>query len=181
MGSIRSDYLERFDAMLRGHETNEAQEIVADLAILDDMDLDATEREILALARIGQGQFRANVVEAWGLGEVCAVTGIALRPVLVASHVRPWRSCETAAERLDGANGILLCAHVDRLFDQHFISFHDDGQIVFGPTLSHDEYAVDGLAALGIGPQSCLNLENIGNDAQVRFTAYLVEHRRLLR
>ncbi|WP_234774740.1 hypothetical protein [Paraburkholderia tropica] len=64
MGSVRADYIERFDAMLRGHETDETREVVEDLAMLDAMDLDATEREILALARIGQGQFQTNVIEA---------------------------------------------------------------------------------------------------------------------
>lgn len=101
--------------------------------------------------------------------------------MLVASHVRPWRRCETAGERLDGANGILLCAHVDRLFDRYLISFNDDGQIVFGPTLSDDEEAIGGLAELRIGRGSCLNLENVAVETYDRFTTYMEEHRSLLR
>ncbi|MCE4059317.1 HNH endonuclease [Pandoraea sputorum] len=181
MGSVRQDYIERFDTMLQGLETDEAEEIVGDLAMLHILPLEATERETLALARIGQGLFRSNVIETWGLGDACAVTGIAVRPMLVASHVRPWRRCETVEERLDGANGILLCAHVDRLFDRYLISFNDDGQIVFGPTLSDDGDAMHGLEALGIEPQSTLNLNHMACDAHVRFMAYLEEHRGLLR
>lgn len=181
MASVNPKYLARFDAMLFGHETNEAEEIVEDFANLDTMGLNATERQVLALARIGQGLFRNNVIEAWGLGEVCAVTGITVRSILVASHVRPWRRCESAEERLDGANGILLCAHIDRLFDRHLISFDDDGQIIFGQNLSNDENALNKLADLGVGLQSSLDLDHIANDAYVRLRAYLVEHRGLLR
>lgn len=181
MGSVRQDYIERFDTMLQGLETDDAGEVVADLEMLHILPLEATERETLALARIGQGLFRSNVIQTWGLGDACAVTGIAIRPMLVASHVRPWRRCETANERLDGANGVLLCAHLDRLFDKHLISFLDDGRIVMGPTLLDNRDATDGLAAIGLGPQSCLNLEGMADGAQVRFTAYLAEHRALLR
>lgn len=89
-----------------------------------------TEREQSILARIGQGKFRKNVIKTWGLEkEVCMLTGLALPPILTASHIIPWRECtnENAHMRWDGANGILLCAHIDRLFDQYLISFKNQG------------------------------------------------------
>lgn len=39
------------------------------------------------------------------------------------------RVCSTAAERLDGANGLLLAPHVDRLFDRGLIGFGDSGEV----------------------------------------------------
>jgi hypothetical protein len=32
---------------------------------------------------------------------------------LVASHIKPWRSCDNS-ERLSGVNGLLLSPHVDK-------------------------------------------------------------------
>ncbi|NMV41937.1 HNH endonuclease [Ralstonia insidiosa] len=179
MNTVRPEYAERFDEMLRGSEDQPS--LVADLHAIDNLDLDATEREILALARVGQGEFRANVIEAWGLGEVCAVTGARLRSLLVASHVLPWRDCATRSERLDGANGILLCAHVDRLFDQNLISFAADGEIMFGPTLQQDAEAVADLASLGVTAQARLNFVNLNPEAHERLAQHLDDHRAKLR
>ena len=47
----------------------------------------------------------------------------------MASHIKPWRVCSNA-ERLDGNNGLLLSPHVDKLFDQGWISFADDGTVL---------------------------------------------------
>ncbi len=85
--------------------------------------LTRTERRQLTLARIGQGIFKDRVAE---LEPACRITGLSLRKHLVASHVKPWRD-STSAERLDGANGLLLSPHVDHLFDGGFLSFRDRG------------------------------------------------------
>ncbi len=47
----------------------------------------------------------------------------------VASHIKPWRDCDNR-ERLDGANGLLLSPHVDKLFDRHWISIDSAGQLL---------------------------------------------------
>lgn len=179
MNTVRPEYAERFDEMLRG--SGGLDPLLTDLQSIYGQDLDATEREILALARVGEGEFRANVIETWGLGEVCAVTGARLRSLLVASHVLPWRDCTTRAQRLDGANGILLCAHVDRLFDQNLISFAADGQIMFGPTLLQDAEAIADLASLGVTAQARLNFAHLGQEPHERLTRHLGDHRTRLR
>ncbi len=43
-----------------------------------------TEREAVIKARVGQGNFRTDVIALWGS---CAVTGCALSKILVASHL----------------------------------------------------------------------------------------------
>jgi hypothetical protein len=101
----------------------------ADISLLDDLDQigsdadDAapTERLDNRMSRIGQGKFRRNTIATWGGNERCAVTGIAIREVLTASHIIPWS--EDVAQRKRGCNGILLTAHLDRLFDRHLIGF----------------------------------------------------------
>ena len=104
--------------------------------------LNETEKEYLSTARVGQGQFRQNLLEAYG--GTCPVTGIANAELLIASHIKPWKACNNS-ERLDPNNGILLSALVDRLFDRGLISFSDDGRIVVSPTLSHADSKRCGL------------------------------------
>src|SRR5687768_1513924 len=72
-----------------------------------------TFREQLVRARRGQGVFRANVLLR---EESCRVTHVSEPRHLKASHIKPWRDA-TDAERLDGANGLLLSPHIDHLFD----------------------------------------------------------------
>lgn len=101
---------------------NSARELIEDLSELEHEVPDTTEREQLAKARIGQGRFRANVIAKWGRGEVCALTGVAIPEMLIASHIKPWRESSNS-ERLDPMNGLLLIAHADRLFDRYLMSF----------------------------------------------------------
>ncbi len=56
---------------------------------------------------------------------------------LLASHIEPWAACETDAERLDVYNGLLLAPHLDAAFDQGFISFAADGELMVSPQLDH--------------------------------------------
>jgi predicted restriction endonuclease len=73
------------------------------------------------------GEFRIALQERWG--NQCAVTGCAILDVLRASHIKPW-SLSKNRERLDPANGILLAAHIDALFDRGLISFSDSGTML---------------------------------------------------
>lgn len=62
---------------------------------------------VLALrqARIGQGKFRADLIQRWG--GACSVTGWDRTELLWAAHVKPW-SRATTVEKLDPDNGLLL-------------------------------------------------------------------------
>jgi hypothetical protein len=57
-----------------------------------------TTRKALIDARLGQGQFPADVAECWG--NKCAVTTCGVSEMLRASHIEPWSEC-TNRERLD--------------------------------------------------------------------------------
>jgi hypothetical protein len=54
----------------------------------------------------------------------CAVTGIATREFLVASHIVPW--AEDMSIRLDPANGICLSLIIDRAFEKGYLLVEDD-------------------------------------------------------
>ena len=60
-------------------------------------------------------------------------TGLAVTPVLRASHISPWS--DDTQNRLNPSNGILLAATYDAAFDQHLMSFDEDGRMVLSPTL----------------------------------------------
>jgi hypothetical protein len=113
-----------------------------EVRIKDDKSLDETTREQLTLARRGQGVFRRNVLE---VEPVCRITGIEKPALLRASHIKPWRACESADERLDGFNGLMLAPHADFLFDRGLIGFEDDGRVLFSPRLEDDDASKLGL------------------------------------
>jgi len=94
--------------------------------IADDLTLDDTERKSVIAARRGQGAFRTSLEK---IERACRLTGITTPSLLKAGHIKPWRSCETAKERLDGMNGLLLTPDADHLFDRGFISFEDEGKV----------------------------------------------------
>ena len=88
-----------------------------------------TFREQLVRARRGQGVFRANVLLR---EEACRVTHVNEPRHLTASHIKPWRDASDA-ERLDGANGLLLSPHIDHLFDEGYITFSTGQELVIVP------------------------------------------------
>lgn len=115
---------------------NEVLDEVAERRVLEDAALSTTEKDTLVKARRGQGTFRRNVEAR---EKACRLTGITNPALLIASHIKPWRVCETAQERLDGANGLLLTPDADHLFDRGFISFGDAGEVVVSPRVSDED------------------------------------------
>ncbi|MGT2506863.1 HNH endonuclease [Cupriavidus basilensis] len=92
-----------------------------------------TEAERLVVQRVGQDLFRNALMEYWQ-GR-CCVTGLALSPLLRASHIKPWAKCQSDDERLDVFNGLLLAPHIDALFDGGWISFSDKGVLLVSEVL----------------------------------------------
>jgi hypothetical protein len=104
-----------------------------------------TEREQIAKVRIGQDLYRQALINYWK--GTCAVTGIAIPQVLKASHAKPWKDCETDAERLNVYNGFLLSANMDSLFDSGLISFDNNGLIIFSKELPKSQLGILGLSS----------------------------------
>jgi len=94
--------------------------------------LKKTEQESIVKSRIGQGDFRKNLIKIWGK---CAVTGVKKISILKASHIKPWRVA-TNQERVDPYNGLLLVPNLDELFDAGIISFAGDGSIMISRFIS---------------------------------------------
>ena len=115
---------------------------IVENAILLDTSIDETTRKQLTNARRGQGIFRARVLQ---VEPICRITGIEEPALLRASHIKPWRVCDTAHERLDGFNGLMLAPHVDFLFDRGLICFEDDGGVLFSSRLAEADARKLGL------------------------------------
>jgi len=125
-----------------------------------------TEKEALIKARLGQGLFRRRVSI---LEPSCRVTGLANQQFLVASHIKPWRACDNA-ERLTGANGLLLSPHIDKLFDRYWISFNATGEL-----LCEHEAAKEALRYWGINGANLIRSFNREQES------FLKGHREQLR
>lgn len=99
----------------------------------------AVERTIKA--RRGRAAFRDALIEAYD-GR-CAMTGCAIRDVLEAAHIHPYRGEHTNHVN----NGLLLRADVHTLFDLHLISIVPATMtVVIARSLRTSEYAfLDGV------------------------------------
>ncbi len=107
---------------------NDIEQIEEQEAIdeINDADIESTEKDQIIKARKGQGKFRQNVEK---FERQCRVTGVIEKNMLVASHIKPWRKSSNI-ERLDGNNGLLLSPHIDKLFDQGWVTFSDVGELI---------------------------------------------------
>ena len=108
----------------------------AERVIQADLQLDDTVKKSVIQARRGQGKFRSNVER---IEKACRLTGVTNPTLLIASHIKPWRTCTTAQERLDGMNGLLLTPDADLLFDRGFISFEDDGDVLVSRRIDRED------------------------------------------
>lgn len=91
-----------------------------------------TEQEQIVVSRLGQGNFRRNVIRLWGS---CSVTGLQNVSLLRASHIKPWKDSDNK-ERLTPYNGFLLIPDYDFLFDRGYISFKNNGSVLVSQRLS---------------------------------------------
>lgn len=88
-------------------------------------------RERYVKTRVNQNFFRKMILSNYH--SKCAVTGIDMPALLIASHILPW--AENKEERLNPANGICLSALYDKAFDQHLISFDEDYRMILSQNL----------------------------------------------
>ncbi|MEH6709912.1 MAG: HNH endonuclease signature motif containing protein [Paraglaciecola polaris] len=84
----------------------------------------------------------------WLLLKPSALTLSNVREILIASHIVPWSNCDSNEQRRDGANGILLCAHIDKLFVAHLLTFVKQGAKFVSKLSLNIDYSL--LKRLGI-------------------------------
>lgn len=105
-------------------------------AILNEAkELKGEDKLRLVKTRVNQHAFRKIVLANYNFK--CAITGINIPDLLLASHIVPWSANE--AERLNPENGICLSPLYDRAYDKGLISITIDYKIVLSKKLSSYE------------------------------------------
>jgi len=120
--------------------------------------------------RRGQNYFRDAVLN--NFGGRCGVTQLAVRELLIASHILPWGT--HAAERLNVRNGLSLSRLHDAAFDQGLISFDDSLRLVVSPRLKAE--LSQRAVAENFGAYAGQPL-HLPDDAALPELAFLAEHR----
>lgn len=103
---------------------------------------DKLEKTQLYRARVGQGEYRKNLL---ALCPFCPITLISDDRLLIASHIKPWVASNDI-EKIDPLNGFMLTPTFDRLFDRGFLSFTDDKKTILSPFLSNMTYSKIGIS-----------------------------------
>lgn len=79
----------------------------------------------------------------------CALTGVTVPQLLIASHIIPWS--ENTKRRADPTNGLCLNVLHDKAFDRHLITFDEDYRLVVSEILKSGdipEFQVENFANL---------------------------------
>ncbi len=85
--------------------------------------------------RLYKNQLKEECEEIYGR-PMCVLERLSY-PVLIASHIKPFIESDEN-EAYDPNNGLLLSKTIDSLFDLKYISFTDEGAILFSKILSKD-------------------------------------------
>ena len=132
------EFTQNFDELfvesekLLDQKTNDIIEIPVDVEIKIDESKKGENKIRVTTARTNQDYFRAIVLSNYTFG--CALTGISIPELLIASHIKPWSQDEK--NRLNPANGICLSATLDKAFDKGLISINKDFEVIFSNKLS---------------------------------------------
>lgn len=81
--------------------------------------------------RINQNAFRKIVIANYR--SKCAITGIDIPDLLLASHIIPWSKNEQ--ERLNPQNGICLSPLYDRAYDKGYIGINENFEVLVSSTI----------------------------------------------
>lgn len=98
---------------------------------ITEQELQGVDRLAYVKQRVNQRAFRSMILNIYE--RRCAITGINIPDLLVASHIIPWS--ENHKERLNPENGMCLSALYDKAFDKGFISFNNHYQVIIADKL----------------------------------------------
>lgn len=104
---------------------------IEDLVGINENDLVGKDKKAFVKQRVNQDAFRSMILNLYE--KRCALTGINIPSLLVASHIIPW--AVNKQERLNPENGLCLSALYDKAFDKGFISFDDQYCVILAEKL----------------------------------------------
>lgn len=107
-----------------------------ELTVIEEPVVPEIVEELKKLYRIGQERYRKAVIDYM---PQCPFSKITDERLLIASHIKPYNVCKKQKrddQALDHLNGLSLSPTYDRLFDQGYITFSDEGELICGTQLS---------------------------------------------
>lgn len=99
---------------------------------ITDSTLPKREKSNIRQARVWQWDYRRKLLEQM---PNCPITWVSDERFLIASHIKPWAKSNDK-ERIDPFNGFMFTPNIDRLFDQWFITFNKEQQMLISPWVS---------------------------------------------
>ncbi len=103
-----------------------------------DITREGEDKVSITKRRKGQEYFRRMILTNYDCR--CAISGIDIPQLLLASHIIPWSDKSHTKERLNPENGICLSALYDKAFDKGLITISpDDYTIIFSSALREYE------------------------------------------
>lgn len=130
-------------------------------SVIEEKEINEEKKIELYKSRIGQGKFRQKLLDE---SSECIITRVNDERIIIASHIKPW-SVSNDKERLDHYNGLALTPTYDRLFDQGFISFEENGKILISPYISPLN-----IKKLGLKPNKTYSIQN--SDKREKYLEY---------
>ena len=89
-----------------------------------DITKEGEDKVSISKQRKGQDYFRRMILANYNCR--CALTGIDIPQLLMASHIIPWADKSHKKDRLNPCNGICLSARYDKAFDKGLITISPD-------------------------------------------------------
>jgi putative restriction endonuclease len=129
---IFKEFTENFDRMFIESEMLLEEKTITEKTVKNIEDLiDETKKGEYKIretkVRQNQDYFRTIVMSNYSNN--CAITGISIPELLIASHIKPWSKDEN--NRLNPANGICLSGTLDKAFDKGLITINNEYKVVF--------------------------------------------------
>ena len=131
-----------FRALFTKKESDEVEVVRGKGVIVTRLKAPDGPTEIIASTKVRRGQqfFRQSVLNRFE--NRCGITGIAIRRLLVASHIVPWGT--NVVERLNPSNGLCLSSLHDAAFDSCLTTFDEDYRLVVSKDL-REHFGTDAL------------------------------------
>ena len=117
-------------------EENNPKKISEKLITHFDINKEGEDKVSQTKIRKGQDYFRRMILANYG-GR-CALTGIDIPQLLLASHIIPWSDKSHKKDRLNPCNGICLSALYDKAFDQGLITISPDNYSIILSSALHE-------------------------------------------
>lgn len=99
---------------------------------IEDINKEGYDQYTLHKMRVNQDFFRKSVLSSYD--NRCCITGINVADLLIASHIKPWKSCDKN-EKINPANGLCLNPFHDKAFDNGYFTIDSDYRIRVSPMI----------------------------------------------